>query len=235
MISKAKAISVYLVTAIITAIAAFESLPSVPYAPFFFVYAFLLLIFTFAFKSIFISKLKNKEKLAFFTRRGVGWGLLYIFSFFALVGGILTILGLNGPFGWDLLYVYQYIYYTHQFPFFALHILSFIFFVLWTGILEEIFYRGILYPSCLALHHKESVAAFICSFLFALRQSLGILYFEPYPWGAGIIYFIFSFLAGELLIFLYKKSNSLLPCLYTHTIINIIIYSFLLFYFNTIL
>jgi membrane protease YdiL (CAAX protease family) len=94
--------------------------------------------------------------------------------------------------------------------------------LLWAGIGEELFYRGYLYTS---LRSKWGVAlgAVVSSAFFGIRHAtqLGLLG-ASYPYGAAVSWVVISFLVGLALCWLYEKSNSLLPSILAHYLLNLI-------------
>jgi membrane protease YdiL (CAAX protease family) len=94
--------------------------------------------------------------------------------------------------------------------------------LLWAGLGEELFYRGYLYTS---LRGKWGVTlgAVASSGLFGIRHAtqLGLLGAD-YPWGAAFSWVVISFLVGLALCWLYEKSKSLLPSILAHYLLNLI-------------
>ncbi|MCI0408840.1 MAG: CPBP family intramembrane metalloprotease [Acidobacteria bacterium] len=93
---------------------------------------------------------------------------------------------------------------------------------LWAGLGEELFYRGYLYTS-LRSKWGVTLGAVASSALFGIRHAtqLGLLG-ASYPWGAAFSWVVISFLVGLALCWLYEKSKSLLPSILAHYLLNLI-------------
>lgn len=225
-------VSIYLITIFTTLIAAIESFPFVPYAPFFFIYGISALIFSYIYRYLFSSSITISYIQYFkFTVRGLTFGILYICFFTVMVWMILKSTNLEQSLKWNVLLIYRQIYQANTLAPFLKNLYTFLFIVLWAGIVEELFYRGAIFKG---LQKDQGVlkAAIISSFFFGIRHSAQLFYISPYPIGAGVIYFFFSFFAGLLLVFLFQSSNSILPCIFTHTGINFLGFPILLYIFN---
>ena len=94
--------------------------------------------------------------------------------------------------------------------------------LLWAGLGEELFYRGYLYTS-LRSRWGMTAGAIVSSAFFGLRHAtqLGLLH-DDFPWGAALSWVVFSFVAGLALCWLYETSKSLLPAVVAHYLLNLI-------------
>ena len=215
---------------VLTAIAALESANILPYAPFFLVYGFLAIAASLYYRELYLSRLKiAPRKCLRLSLISTAIGMLYASIFIGLIGAFLRYNGGIRSLDWDIIFIYRFICQgIHLSPFIKNTVL-FLFIVVWAGVVEELFYRGVLFGY---LRGKRSFirAALVSSLFFGLRHSLQLLYISPYPAGAGVIYFFFSFLAGMLLSGLYESSKSLTVCIVTHTAVNFIGFPFLLHY-----
>jgi len=94
--------------------------------------------------------------------------------------------------------------------------------LLWAGLGEELFYRGYLYGS-LRDRWGATRGAIVSSAFFGVRHAtqLGLLH-DAFPWGAALSWVLFSFTAGLAMCWLYQKSRSLLPAILAHYLLNLI-------------
>jgi len=94
--------------------------------------------------------------------------------------------------------------------------------LLWAGLGEELFYRGYLYTS-LRGRWGVTLGALISSGFFGIRHATQLaLLGASYPWGAALSWVAISFLVGLALCWLYEKSKSLLPSILAHYVLNLI-------------
>ena len=94
--------------------------------------------------------------------------------------------------------------------------------LLWAGLGEELFYRGYLYTS-LRGRWGVTLGAVISSGFFGIRHATQLaLLGANYPWGAALSWVVISFLVGLALCWLYEKSKSLLPSILAHYVLNLI-------------
>ena len=229
---------------LLTAIAALESANVLPYAPFFLVYGFLAMVASLYYRELYLSRLKIVPfKCLGLSLISVFVGILYAFAFIALIGAFLRYNGGIRTLDWDIIFIYRFICQGIALSPFIKNTVLFLFIVVWAGVVEELFYRGVLFGYLRGLGYGKPnhgplasgnrsfiQAAMVSSLFFGLRHSLQLLYISPYPAGAGVIYFFFSFLAGMLLSGLYESSKSLTVCIVTHTAVNFIGFPFLLRY-----
>lgn len=225
-----KKISPFITAVLLTAIAALESAKILPYAPFFLVYGFLAIVASLYYRELYLSRLKIAPfKCLGLSLISVFVGILYASAFIALIGAFLRYSGGIRTLDWDIIFIYRFICQGIALSPFIKNTILFLFIVVWAGAVEELFYRGALF-GYLRLNRSFVQAALVSSLFFGLRHSLQLLYISPYPWGAGVIYFLFSFTAGMLLSGLYERSKSLTVCIVTHTAVNFIGFPILLNY-----
>ncbi len=220
--------SPYIAAVLLTAIAALESAGILPYAPFFLVYGSLAIAASIYYRGIYLSRLKIAPLECLRLSLGsVFIGIIYIFAFVGLVGWFLRYNGGIRSLEWDIIFIYRFICQGIALSPVIKNTVLFLFIVVWAGVVEELFYRGALF-GYLRARRSFIQAALISSLFFGLRHSLQLLYISPYPAGAGVIYFLFSFLAGMLLSGLYEKTKCLTVCIVTHTAVNLLGFPFLL-------
>ncbi len=225
-----KKISPLFAAVALTAIAALESAKILPYAPFFLVYGFLAVAASFYYRELYIARLRTPAlKCLGLSLIGVIAGILYASVFIGLIGAFLRYNGGIRGLDWDIIFIYRFICQGIALSPFIKNTILFLFIVVWAGVVEELFYRGALF-GYLRLNRPFIQAALVSSLFFGLRHSLQLLYICPYPWGAGVIYFFFSWTAGMLLSGLYERSKSLTVCIITHTTLNFFGFPFLLRY-----
>src|SRR3989338_4624099 len=213
---------------LLTAIAALESAKILPYAPFFLVYGFLAIAASLYYREIYIARLKTPlAQCLRLSLMSTAAGVLYVSVFIAAAGSFLTFNGGMNSFNWDIIFIYRFICQGIALSPVIKNTVLFLFIVGWAGVVEELFYRGVLFGY---LRGKRSFiqAALVSSLFFGLRHFLQLLYISPYPAGAGVIYFFFSFTAGMLLSWLYEKTKCLTVCIVTHTAVNLLGFPFLL-------
>lgn len=103
-----------------------------------------------------------------------------------------------------------------KFPLFSIETISFIFSMIFVGILEELIFRGFLYHSL--CKENERVAIMISSVTFGLGHFINLLN------GADVLATIFQVveacMIGLLFTIIYRKSGSLIPCILAHSFIN---------------
>lgn len=239
-----KKISPIITALALTAIAALESAKVLPYAPFFWVYGFLAIVASLYYRELYIARLRTPAlKCLVLSLIGVIAGIFYASAFIGLIGAFLRYNGGIRSLDWDIIFIYRFICQGIALSPFIKNTILFLFIVAWAGVVEELFYRGALFGYLRGLGYKKPnhgplassnrsfiQAALVSSLFFGLRHSLQLLYISPYPWGAGVIYFLFSFTAGILLSGLYERSKSLTVCIITHTTLNFLGFPLLLRY-----
>lgn len=225
-----KKISPLITAVVLTAIAAIESARILPYAPFFLVYGSLAIAVSIYYRNIYVSRLRIAPlRCLGLSLLSVIAGILYAGVFITITGAFLRYNGGINSLNWDIIYIYRFICQGIGLSPFIKNAVLFLFIVVWAGVVEELFYRGALF-GYLRQGRSFVLAAIGSSLFFGIRHSLQLLYVSPYPWGAGMIYFLFSFTAGVLLSWLYERSKSLTVCIITHTTLNFLGFPLLLRY-----
>ncbi len=215
----------WVVVVSVTLLAALESSPGWPWAPFIVLHAVLGVAIPL------IARCGPRENFFEIWRRyaglirfGILGGAAYItvIVFSVMIG--LSLTGhMNDP-QWNVIAAYRKIYSVVSpgigEPFSVL--LCFFFVVLWAGIGEELFYRGYAYGR-LRRWHGIIGANLLSSVLFGVRHVAQLFYLgSPFPVISGLVYFAFSSVAGSMLAYLYERSGSLWLPIIVHSSINLI-------------
>jgi membrane protease YdiL (CAAX protease family) len=94
------------------------------------------------------------------------------------------------------------------------------FFLVWAPLGEELFYRGYIHGG-LRKKYRFSIAAIISASFFALRHFIHFLYLSPkVPWKAALSAFVYTFIPGLYLCYLYEKSGSIILPIAEHCLVN---------------
>ena len=216
---------IWAVSLAVTLVAALESWPHWPWAPFLFLHAALgvtipLLVRCYQWENLHDAWRKHAHPIQLGILEGIGY--------VAVVGCATTIWlvsagRLDDP-GWNILAGYRHVYRS-----IAITVgepvtvtLVFFFVALWAGVGEELFYRGFVYGKLRPLYGVVC-ANLISSALFGLRHAAQLLYWgSPYPVVSGLFYFSFSAVAGSWLASFYERTSSLWPPIIVHTSVNLI-------------
>jgi len=96
-----------------------------------------------------------------------------------------------------------------------------IYVIIWAPIGEELFYRGYVYGE-LREKYGEITALLISSFFFGIRHFTHFFFITPTPVIPAAWWAIHAFFFGFIMVYSYKKTDSLYPPMLIHLITNLI-------------
>jgi len=145
--------------------------------------------------------------------------LLFIGGYVLIYSLFLNGVGKTSDPNWNLLATYKFLghLYINRYNRTTVLLIGYLLVGIWPMFGEEFFYRGFLFKG-LKNHTSTTIAAIISSFLFGLRHSFQLIYLLPvYPFVSGIAYFVWAAGFGLLWVWTYHRSQSLWPCIVTHS------------------
>jgi len=96
-----------------------------------------------------------------------------------------------------------------------------IYIIIWAPIGEELFYRGYIYGE-LRKKYGETASLLISSFFFGIRHFTHFFFLTPTPIIPAIWWTIHAFFYGFIMVYSYKKTNSLYTPMLIHLITNLV-------------